>query len=145
MKLSQHTDYALRLLIHLAVHGDRAATVSEVAGAYGISSHHMAKVAQTLVQGTWVVSARGRGGGLRLARKPAEICVGDVVRHTEASLAIVECFGSEPGCPIEPACKLKHVLSEACDAFLAVLDQHTLADLVRNRRALVPLLIPRPA
>lgn len=141
MKLSQHTDYALRLLIYLAVHPDRPATIQAVAESYDISSHHLAKVAQEMVQAGWVVSTRGRGGGLRLAAKPADIPLGAVIRRTETSFALVECLGESSTCPIDSACRLKGVLAEARDAFLAVIDRYMLADLVRQRRTLVPLLL----
>ena len=141
MKLSHHTDYALRLLIYLAVHTDRPATIQEVAEAYDVSAHHLAKVAQEMVHSNWVESSRGRGGGLRLAQKPAAISLGAVIRRTETSFALVECLGGESTCPIESACRLKGVLAEARDAFLAVIDRYTLADLVRQRRTLVPLLL----
>jgi len=141
MKLSHHTDYALRLLIYLAAHHDRFATIHQVAGAYGISSHHLAKIVQELSHHGWVRSTRGRGGGLRLACKAADVPLGAVVRAMESSLALVECMGEASTCPIEPACGLKHVLIEARDAFLGVLDRYTLQDLVSDPQRLVPLLV----
>ena len=141
MRLSQHTDYALRLLMYLAVHEQRPATVPEVAAVYGISSNHLAKVAQQLVHHGWVQSIRGRGGGLRLACDPESVGLGDVIRQTERSITLVECMGEDSTCPIEPACDLKGVLGEALEAFLAVVDRYTLADLLQQRDALVPLMV----
>ncbi|MDH4572501.1 Rrf2 family transcriptional regulator [Salinicola acroporae] len=140
MKLTTHTDYALRLLIYLAVRSDEMpATVQAAAAHYGISAHHLAKVAQTLVQLGYVASLRGRGGGLRLQQPAEEIGIGALVRQTE-NLELLECFGPESTCPIEPGCRLKGVLAKAQQAFLAVLDGYVLADLVENRQQLRVLL-----
>jgi Rrf2 family nitric oxide-sensitive transcriptional repressor len=134
MHLTSHTDYSLRLLIYLALKPDHGqATVQEVATRYGISSNHVAKVAQKLVQLGYVVSHRGRGGGLALALAPEEINVGQVVRGTEP-LELLECFGANSTCPIDPSCRLKGVLHEAQRAFLEVIDRYTLADLVGSHR-----------
>lgn len=140
MQLTTHTDYALRLLIYLAVRdGEMPATVQAAAARYGISAHHVAKVAQTLVQLGYVNSHRGRGGGLSLAKPPEAINLGEVVRQTE-NLRLLECFGPDSTCPIDPACTLKQILGQAQAAFLAVLDGHTLAGLVTNDARLRGLL-----
>ncbi|WP_165856208.1 RrF2 family transcriptional regulator [Marinobacter sp. JSM 1782161] len=140
MQLTAHTDYSLRLLIFMAVkRDDEPATVQDVALHYGISAHHVAKVARTLVQLGYLKSHRGRGGGLELTRKPAEINIGAVVRQTE-NLRLLECFGPDSTCPIEPGCTLKGVLGEALQAFIDVLDRYVLADLVDNRQELRQLL-----
>ncbi|MFD1218221.1 RrF2 family transcriptional regulator [Microbulbifer celer] len=140
MQLSTHTDYSLRTLIYLALkEGERPVTVQEIARDYAISVNHMAKVAQTLSQLGYVKSLRGRGGGLVLAETPAAISVGALVRETE-NLKLLECFGPSSSCPIEPGCKLKNVLKKAQKAFLAVLDEYTLEDLIKNDRELENLL-----
>jgi Rrf2 family transcriptional regulator, nitric oxide-sensitive transcriptional repressor len=137
MHLTQHTDYALRTLIYLALRDPALATVQEIAEAYGISRTHLMKVAHRLGRCGWIETVRGRGGGLRLARRPEDIVVGDVVRDTEEGFAIVECFsGDRPACRITPDCALKGVLAEARDAFLAVLDGHTLAELTAHEAGL---------
>jgi Rrf2 family nitric oxide-sensitive transcriptional repressor len=135
MHMTQFTDFALRTLLYLAIHRDRLVPVAEVSAAYGISNHHMVKVAHRLAQLGYVDSARGRGGGLRLARDPADLTVGEVVRATEPHLHLVECFDrAHNTCPIVTACELQRVLTAARDAFLAQLDRHRLADLVREPR-----------
>jgi Rrf2 family transcriptional regulator, nitric oxide-sensitive transcriptional repressor len=140
MQLTTHTDYSLRLLMYLAIApADEQCTVQLAASHYGISANHLAKVAQTLVQLGYIHSQRGRGGGLTLARPVQAIKLGQLVRQTE-NLQILECFGAEPACPIEPACNLKRVLARATHAFLDVLDGHTLADLTSNRDKLHRLL-----
>ncbi len=140
MQLSTHTDFSLRVLTYLALHKEqRPATVQEMAKAYGISANHVAKVAQTLVQHGYVRSLRGRNGGLMLALPPADIRIGAVVRAIE-NLTLLECFGTGSSCPIEPACQLKMIVQKAQQAFLATLDEYTLADLIGQRETLENLL-----
>jgi len=139
MHLTRYSDYSLRVLIFLAAKGQENSTIPEIAGAYGISRTHLTKVVQLLGQLGYVLTVRGRGGGLTLAMDPSQIRIGQVLRRTEESFALVDCLSSElPGarlCKITPACKLKGVLAEALQAFLGVLDQYTLADIVHGRVA----------
>lgn len=140
MQLTTHTDYSLRLLIYLAVREDSMpATVQAAAERYAISANHMAKVAQTLVQYGYIHSQRGRGGGLRLAKPASQINIGAVVRRTE-NLRLLECFGPNSTCPIDPACSLKKILGHAQTAFLEVLDGYSLDALVTNDDELRGLL-----
>ncbi|MAU60162.1 MAG: BadM/Rrf2 family transcriptional regulator [Parvibaculum sp.] len=141
MRLTLHTDYALRILMHLALAPGRLVTISEVAASFSISRNHLVKVAHELGQAGFVETMRGRGGGLRLARPPEEIAIGDVVRAMEEDFRIVECFDRDANsCCIAPACRLKRLLKEALDAWLAVLDGATLADLVERPAPLRRLL-----
>ena len=141
MRLTVYTDYSLRMLMYLAVKSDGLSTIAEVAEAYGISKAHLTKVAHQLGIAGCVETVRGRGGGLRLARPAREIGLGDVVRRTEPDMALVPCFGPEQAsCPIVPACGLRGALHEARQAFLAVLDRYSLADLVQRRTELAALL-----
>jgi len=134
VRLTLHTDLALRLLLLLALEPDGLHTIAEVARRYKISRNHLVKVAQTLIQGGFVESVRGRSGGLRLAMKPAQINLGAVVRVTEDNFALVECFDRKSStCVVMPACGLRRPLQEAVDAFLAVLDRSTLADAIENQ------------
>jgi Rrf2 family nitric oxide-sensitive transcriptional repressor len=131
MRLTLHTDYALRVLMLLGSEPEQLHTIEETAGRYGISRNHLMKVVQKLVQTGFIESIRGRHGGLRLARPASEIRIGDVVRHTEESFAIVECFDRPNNtCAIAGACRLRGVLHEATRAFLDVLDRYTLADML---------------
>jgi Rrf2 family nitric oxide-sensitive transcriptional repressor len=141
MRLTVYTDYALRVLMYLAVHADPMPTIAEIATTFRISRNHLMKVAYELGQSGYIETVRGRQGGLRLARAPAEIRLGDVVRTTEPDLALVPCF--EPmntPCVLSPDCRLRGALYQAQAAFLEVLDRFTLADLVDNRAALEGLL-----
>ena len=136
MRLTFHTDYSLRLLMLLALEPDRLHTIEQAARRYGVSRNHMMKVAQTLIQAGFVEAVRGRSGGLRLARPAAEINVGAVVRATEEGFALVECFdGARNMCVISPECGLRGLLQRALQAFLAVLDGKSLADLAGRSAA----------
>ena len=133
MRLNLQSDYALRLLMHLAANPDRLVRIRDVADRFRISHNHLMKVAYLLGREGLIQTVRGRAGGLRLAHKPESIRVGDVVRRMEGDIHIVECFSNEPGgCLISGACRLKGVLHEALDAFLGVLDRYTLADLAKS-------------
>lgn len=134
MRLTRHTDYALRVLIYLSVRPDQRVSIRSVAEAYGISHNHLTKVAQRLQRGGWISTARGQGGGIALARAPAEVNVGDVARQLERADALVECMGPDDNCPIAPACGLRGALTAAIEAFMQVLDGYTLEDLAGGRR-----------
>lgn len=141
MRMTFQTDYALRMLIYLAMRPDRACTVGDVAEAYQLSRNHLLKVALNLRKLGLVTTARGRSGGIRIAKSPEEINIGALVRATEEDFALVECLqGGGGACAISPSCRLKGMFGEALSAYLAVLDKYTLADIVRNRTALGTLL-----
>lgn len=141
MRMTLHTDYALRMLIYLATKQGAPCTVSDVAETYGLSRNHLLKVARRLGQLGAVTTLRGRAGGIALARTPEQIGLGTIIRGMEESLALVECMGTgESACILTPACRLKGVVNEALDAYLAVFDRYSLADLVTNRQTLAGLL-----
>ena len=141
MKLTSYTDYALRVLMHLAVQPDRLTSISTIARAYGISQNHLVKVVQDLRVAGYVQAVRGRAGGIRLGRLPEEINVGEVVRHTEEGFDLVDCAH----CLIAPACALTAALHRALAAFMEVLDSYTLADLVGGRSEALRRLLSVPA
>jgi Rrf2 family nitric oxide-sensitive transcriptional repressor len=141
VKVTKFSDYSLRLLLYLAVHGDRTVSVAEVSRAYGVSPHILVKVAQLLADEGLVASVRGRHGGLRLSKAPSAINVGRLIRRTEPSWDLVECFdGERSTCPIESVCGLKGALQRAQRAFLGVLDNYTLADFLPRAPSLIRLL-----
>jgi Rrf2 family nitric oxide-sensitive transcriptional repressor len=143
MQLTLFSDYALRIALYLASHPERRCSVDEISRAYGISRAHLVKVVQRLTELELVSAARGRGGGLRLARAPEDVNVGALVRATEPHFDLVECFDMDTNtCPIAPACGLKGTLVRAQRAFLAVLDEVTLADYLPRREKLVTLWAP---
>jgi Rrf2 family nitric oxide-sensitive transcriptional repressor len=140
MRLTMHTDYALRMLIQLGVHRDRLVTVNETAQVYQASKNHMMKVAHRLCTEGFAVSVRGNGGGLRLARHPADINIGDVVRRIENDFSLVGCFPPRcEGCRISSACLLRSALHRALKAFHEVLDEYSLQDLLVTRPLLEEL------
>ena len=133
MRLTNWTDYSLRVLMFCAAHAEREqpATVGEIAEAHGISRNHLTKIVMTLSALGWLETTRGRGGGLRLLKPASEIVLGDVVRQTETDFNLVECFDEAHNtCLLDGRCRLKGALKEAMDAYLKVLDGVTLADLV---------------
>ena len=141
MRLTTFTDYALRVLIHVASAPGGRATIAEIARAFAISEHHLVKVVHLLGREGFLANTRGRGGGLRLARPPGEIGVGRVVRATEGPDVPAECFDrARNACVLSGRCRLKGVIAEATLAFHEVLDRYTLEDLVRDRARLVSIL-----
>lgn len=133
MRLTQWTDYTLRVLMYCAACQQRAqpVTITEVAQAHGISRSHLTKIVQQLAAKGLLETTRGRGGGMRLMRPAGEINIGAVVRSTETDFDMVECFNEEHNtCRMSMHCGLKGLLSQATHAYLAVLDGVTLADLV---------------
>jgi Rrf2 family nitric oxide-sensitive transcriptional repressor len=146
MKLTTFTDYSLRVLIYLAARPGRRATIAQVATAFGVSENHLVKVVHFLGKQGWLANVRGKGGGLELALPPERIGLGQVVRQTEGTAVVAECFETEGGhCVIGDCCRLRGVLAEAITAFQAVLDRYTLADLVSNRQELARVLfLDRP-
>jgi len=139
MQLTLYTDYSLRVLLYLALQ-EEGATISEISERYNISRNHLVKIVHNLGRLGFIDTVRGRGGGMRLAKPPKDIVLGQVVAQVEPHFHLVECFDRDQNtCVIAPSCKLKHVLFEAHRAFMAVLEQYTLADLVVNRDELLAL------
>ncbi len=142
MRLTSLTDFSLRLLMHVAQHSDRLCTIAEVAQAQQISQTHLMKVTHQLALQGWLTTVRGKGGGIRLAHPPEEIQIGAVVRSIEPSMALVECFLEDSSsCLLAGNCRLTSILDGALKAFLAHLDQYTLADLLPG---LPRLQVPTP-
>ncbi|MCK2148673.1 MULTISPECIES: RrF2 family transcriptional regulator [Marinobacter] len=133
MHITRYTDYSLRVLIYLAVQGDRLATIQEIADSYEISKNHLMKVVHQLNKKGYIETVRGKKGGMRLLMAPTEIRVGVLVRETEQDLSIVECFTSKNACKIAPVCGMKGMFGEALGAFLTVLDRYTLADVIQDQ------------
>jgi Rrf2 family nitric oxide-sensitive transcriptional repressor len=133
MQLTQFTDYSLRVLVFLGAHPDRLSTIAEIAEAYRISDNHLRKVVSALSAAGYVETIRGKGGGMRLARVPELINIGDVVRRTEERFVLVECFDEErQDCPLLPSCALRSMLADAGRNFLSTLDRYSLQDVLRG-------------
>lgn len=134
MRLTLHTDYALRTLLYMGIHADRRVSIHEIASAYDISENHLVKVIHRLSRLGLIDARRGRGGGLLLAHAPGDIRIGDVVRQTEDDMRLVNCEPTDAEnnscCILSDMCRLRVVLSTALGAFMNVLDATTLADLL---------------
>lgn len=139
MKLTKQTDYALRILIYAALQPeDRLLSIQEVTDVYDLSRNHVMKIVQKLGQEGYLSTVRGKGGGFRIGKPAQEINLGELVLLMETTVVPVDC--DQPVCRISPACKLRGVLADAMSAFMAVLNDYTLADLVGNRKELSGLL-----
>ena len=133
MRLTAYTDYTLRTLMYLGLNQDRLVTINDIADLHIISKNHLMKVVHQLGLSGMVETVRGRNGGLRLKMAPKLINIGTVVRQTEADFYMVECFDrTTNSCNYSPACALKTALLAATSAFLAVLDELTLQDLIHS-------------
>lgn len=130
MQLTRYTDYAIRIMLHVGAQDDAdLSSIAQIADAYGISKNHLMKVVQHLGQGGFLTTIRGRNGGLKLGRPSSEIIIGQLVRHTEQGFDLVDCSN----CLVAPACTLPRILAEATQAFLAVLDRYTLAQVLERK------------
>jgi len=133
MQLTLHTDYGLRVLVYLAQHQENLSTITEIADFYKISRNHLVKVVHHLSTGGFIHTTRGKNGGMKLARPPGVISIGEVVRHMEPNFDIVECFNVDnPACVLIPACALKSALHKATNEFMRVLDDFTLAEALKD-------------
>jgi len=139
MQITRFTDYAIRVLTYCALRDGGLATTQEIAERYGISTNHLVKVVQELSRHGYLAAARGKGGGIRLARPPEQINLGELIGRLE-EMELAECFGSGNACRITPACRMAAILAEARAAFLAALSRHTLAEVVQPHGELRALL-----
>lgn len=141
MEISLYSDYSFRVLMYLALQGQKLVQIKTISEAYRVSENHLVKVVQHLVRLGFVASVRGRSGGIRLAKNPEEIGLGDVFRRTEPSLKLLTCFDGEHNtCPILNVCELHGVFEQALRSFLGELDRQTLADLVGRRMQMISTL-----
>jgi Rrf2 family nitric oxide-sensitive transcriptional repressor len=133
MKLTTYTDYALRTLMHLAANRHRLVTIQDIADTHDIAKNHLTKVVHQLGLLGVIESLRGRNGGLKLGREPAQINIGALVRSTEPDFHMAECFDPRKNiCMMSATCGLKSVLHQATTAYLAVLDEVTLESLMKQ-------------
>lgn len=130
MRLTTMTDYSLRLIMYAGRNRDRLCTIAEIAHVHDISESHLMKITHQLALGGWIETIRGKGGGLRLAREPSDVNLGELVRYIEPDFAIVECLGVGDTCTLTGNCRLTAVVVEALQAFMAKLDATTLADVI---------------
>jgi Rrf2 family nitric oxide-sensitive transcriptional repressor len=145
MRLTIRTNLAMRALMFCAVHRGRMVRKHEIAAACNASENHLGVVVNMLGQAGFIETARGRNGGIKLARAPETLSVGEVFRLFEATVPFAECFAAADNhCPLTCACRLKGTLARAVEAFYAALDGVTLADLVEENAELATLLALDP-
>jgi Rrf2 family nitric oxide-sensitive transcriptional repressor len=143
MKLTAYTNYALRALQLAALREPKLVRVDDVVKIHGLARPHVVKIVHALGKAGFLETVRGRGGGFRLGKPAEAIIVGDVVRLTEGQLDLVECFNPESNtCPLIGICRLSQAIRKAAAAFMAVLDDVTLADISANRGALLDRIVP---
>ena len=141
MRLTRPTNYAIRILMYCAANEGRLSRIPEIAAAYTVSELFLFKILQPLVENKLIATVRGRNGGVRLAKPAAEITLFDVVRVTEESFAMAECFENDAAdCPLIDSCALNAALRKALGAFFEVLESYTIADLAKERPSLQLLL-----
>lgn len=140
MQLDKFSDYALRILVALAAHAPDKLATSSIAKMYSVSENHLSKIATQLAKRGFIVSERGRTGGLMLAVPASEISIGMVLRELKKDTPVVECFGPNTSCVILPACGLRMPLVHAQEAFFAALDGYSLADVTGSQAAIKELL-----
>ncbi len=142
MQLKKYTDYALRVLIFTSMKtNNELSSIKEISETFSISQHHLGKIVFNLNKLGYIETVRGRNGGIRLAHCPENINIGEIVRKLEQDFYLLECFDKDTNhCIISPACKLKHALNEALEAFFKVLDNYTLKDLTINENELLDLM-----
>jgi Rrf2 family nitric oxide-sensitive transcriptional repressor len=140
MQLTRYTDFGIRILMYLAVQSERESLfrIAEVTSVFDLSSNHVAKIIHQLGKKGYLQTVRGKSGGFRLAKAADEVLIGQLVRDLEHSLSPIDC--DSPYCRFTPICKLKGVLGQAVTAYLAVLDQYTLADIVSNKTEILSTL-----
>lgn len=141
VRLTRYTDYAMRVLIYLGARPDQVCSISDIANGYGVSQNHLMKVVHDLGKAGYVAGVRGRSGGVRLAMPPDRINIGAVVRHAEGEPPLADC----DACSISSACALSSIFDQAKRAMFAVLDRHTLADILGDPEPLIRLLGANPS
>ena len=130
MRLTDYTDYTLRVLMFCAIHPERSVTIAELAESHAVSKNHLMKIVNDLARQGLLQTTRGRGGGLRLLKPASDIRIGDVVRQTETDFRLVECFdANHNSCTLTAHCQLKQVFKTALQSYFAELDKVTLADI----------------
>jgi len=141
MRLTNYSDYSLRVLIFLSSGSqEKLVNIKDIAEAYDISKNHLMKIIYNLGKLGYIETIRGRNGGIRLAKQPSDINIGEIIRQTEEDFNIVECFEHGNTCVITPVCSLKHIFNKALEQFLHVLDQYSLEDIVKNNTMLMEYL-----
>lgn len=141
MRLTLHTDYALRVLVHVGVQGGGLATITEIADCYGISKNHLTKVVNKLGRSGYLETVRGKNGGVRLRKDPATVRLGQLIRQTEDDFALARCLrdDKDEDCRLMGNCVARHAMVDGLEQFFAAMDKYTLADMIAAENSRVPL------
>ncbi len=136
MRLTLHTDYALRVLVHVGLKDGELVTINEIADCYGISKNHLTKVVHQLGRSGYLETVRGKYGGVRLLVDPAKVHLGSLIRHIEDDFALARCMRCDDkgSCRIGANCLARKALTEALEAFFSSLDGYSLADMIAMER-----------
>lgn len=141
MRLTQATNYSVRVLLYCAANPDRPSRVADIAESFGMSETHLFKILKVLVDEGFIATLRGRNGGIRLGKPADQITIGEVVRAAEENFHLADCFDDDGhDCPLIQNCEYNRILREALDAFFGVLDRYTVADVAKDRTDLRFLL-----
>ena len=141
MQLTQFTDYSLRTLIFVGMQGDQRVAIDDMVQSFAMSRSQLTKVVHFLGQHDFLRTIRGKNGGILLGKKPEQINIADVVRLCEPQMNLLECFDAETSaCPLTDRCRLQGILNRALHAFMAELEQFTLADLLQDESEIRQLL-----
>ncbi|WP_438970366.1 RrF2 family transcriptional regulator [Methylophaga sp.] len=143
MRLTTFSDYSLRVLMYLGIQHQKLATIASIAKAYQISENHLTKVVHHLAQHGYIETIRGKGGGMRLAKEPKDINLGELIRNTEGDSGLLPCVDGEGDCCIIPVCRLTRILHDSLEGMYQVLGQYTLADLLVKEAPLTKILMPQ--
>lgn len=140
MRLTKQSNYAVRILMYCAANPDTLSKVTTIAKVYDVSDYFLFKILKPLVDKGYIVTERGRAGGIRLAKVADQITLGEAIRATEDKFVLAECFEDGASCPLLSSCAFNSALTEALGAFFNVLDSYTIADLVSNKTQVRELL-----
>lgn len=131
MQLSKFTDYAFRTLIYLAMNSDEHLIIEDLSRELNISKDHLKKIIHKLGKTEYIISTKGRNGGIRIGLKPSDINLGEVIKLTEENLNLVQCMNTPELCPLmERGCKLKGVLENSLEKFIEEMEKYTLQDIL---------------
>jgi len=135
MRLTKSTSHAIRILIECTRADDRLVKVAELSDRLQITQQNVFKIVNLLTRAGLIEAMRGRHGGVRLARPPSAIRIGDVVRATEVTHVEID---DAPDRKHGRGRRVNQILDDALSAFIEVLDQHTLADMAKGLSGLGP-------
>ena len=146
MQLNRFTDLGIRVLMYLGSIEGSSVTIARLAEDLQVSKNHLVKVVHFMAQQQWLLTSRGKSGGIALAKRPEDYAIGDVVRVLEQNSVngerLINC--QQPPCVLLPACGLPFILQQALEQFYQFLNQYNLADVVTQPVAsILPVVVER--